>query len=271
VTGNLLHSGGWLFYLAAASAFLAHLSSPRPWIGRVANWILGAGFAGHSICFVVQAAGGGIPFQSRALALSLLAWGIVGGYLVSQRKAASPSLGAFVAPLATVLSMLSEVAPGAPAPPKGLPEWWLAAHIGTLVLGYAAFAVSFCVAIVYLIQEHYLKARRFGALFRRLPSLDALDRLNQSAIVSGFALMSVGLAAGAAWAAVNPRPGYRIWADPQVLFACVLWAWYAFAVQSRFLAGWRGRKYAFFSLIGFAVMVASVVGIGLSTTFHLFS
>ena len=40
------------------------------------------------------------------------------------------------------------------------------------------FAPLGLVATIYLIQERYLKSKHLGALFRRLPSLDSLDRLN---------------------------------------------------------------------------------------------
>ena len=142
-------------------------------------------------------------------------------------------------------------------------------HYVLQALGFM-WAVSFCVAVVYLIQERFLKARHLGPLFRRLPPLDSLDRLNQIAILSGFVLLSVGLFLGAAWVTVNPKPGYRIWADPLVIFTSSLWVWYAFAVQSRLFAGWRGRKSAYFAIVGFAAMLISIVGMGLTNSFHFF-
>lgn len=267
-----LHSGGWLFYAAAAVAYLAYLATPRPWVGKVATAILATGFAGHSVCFLIQGLGSeGIAFESRALVLSVFAWGIVGAYLIAQLLQRMTVLGAFVAPVATVFALLAEAIPGGPiGESNALSGWWLGAHIVTVSLGYAAFAVSFCVAVVYLIQERFLKARHLGALFRRLPPLDSLDRLNQVAILSGFVLLSIGLFLGAAWVTVHPKPGYRIWADPLVIFTSSLWVWYAFAVQSRLFAGWRGRKSAYFAIVGFAAMLVSIVGIGLTTSFHFF-
>jgi ABC-type transport system involved in cytochrome c biogenesis permease subunit len=269
---SMLHSGGWVFYLAAAIAYFAYLVSPRPWLGRLATAILAMGFAGHTVCFIVQATGAGIPFASKALVLSLFAWGIVGLYLGSQLLSKMTVLGAFVAPVATVMALLSEAAPGAPEAASANPTFWLYAHITMMVLGYAAFSVSFGVAVIYLIQERFLKARRLSGLFRKLPSLDALDRLNQRAIVVGFILLSAGLFLGAAWATIRPRPEYRMWVDPQFLLAAVLWVWYAFAVQSRLFGGWRGRKSAFFAVVGFFALLVTFVGLTLaSQSFHLFA
>src|SRR5438105_9582682 len=236
---STLHSGGWLFYLAAAIAYFAYLATPKPWLGRVATAILLVGFLGHSTCLIVQATGAGIPFSSKALVLSIFSWAIVGVYLGSQLVSKLTVVGAFVAPVATLIALLAEASPGSPVAHPGQATGWLYAHIVTVLLGCGAFAVSFCVATIYLIQERYLKSKHLGALFRRLPSLDSLDRLNQRAVVLGFVMLSLGLFAGAAWATIaSPRPGYRIWADPLVLAAVVLWGWYAFAVQSR-MFGWR--------------------------------
>lgn len=273
-----LHSGGWLFYAAAAVLYLADLVAPRAWLARLATAVLAIGFVGHSVCFAFQFAGGGMGFESRALVLSVFAWGIVAVFLGVQLAYRVTVVGAFVAPVATLFALLAEMAPGAPGVPgahvgtvPALSGAWLTAHIVAIVLGYAAFAVSFCVAVIYVMQERFLKARKLGALFRRLPSLDSLDRLNQLSIVAGFGLLSVGLFIAAAIATVNARPDYRIWADPQVIFAGTLWVWYAAAVQSRLFAGWRGRKSAVFSIVGFVVMVVSFVGIGLaSSSFHVF-
>lgn len=265
-----IHAGGWLFYLAAAVAYLVYLAKPLPWIGRAATAILAIGFAGHTACFVFQALGAGIPFTSKALVLSGFAWGIVAVHLVAQLVYRMTVVGAFVAPVATLFAFVAEFAPGSPNSGAPLPSWWLALHLVTLMLGYAFFAVSFCVAIIYLMQERFLKAHKLGALFRRLPSLDTLDRLNQRTIVGGFALLTFGLLTGAARAAVTPVTA-PVWQDPTVIFTAGIWLWYAFAVQSRLFAGWRGRKSAYFAIVGFSTAIVSFVGMTLSAGFHFFT
>ncbi|HVO31656.1 MAG TPA: cytochrome c biogenesis protein CcsA [bacterium] len=265
-----LHSGGWLFYLAASVAYFAYLFWPRPWLGRLATAVLGVGFLGHSVCFVVQATGAGIPFESKALVLSLFSWAIVGLYLASLLRSRMTILGAFVAPVAMLMALLSEAAPGAPIRSDPHPKLWLAVHIVTVMLGYAGFAVSSGVSVAYLIQERFLRSHRLGPMFRRLPSLDALDRLNQAAVFVGFGFLSIGLFSGAAYATIAPRPGYQIWADPSVLFTAAMWVWYAFGVQSRLFAGWRGRRSAVFAIVGFAALFVVFVGVLLTRqSFHL--
>lgn len=269
-----IHAGGWLFYFAAAIAYLVWLAKPWNLLGKLAIATLAVGFLGHTACFVYQAGGNGMEFTSRALAFSVLAWGVVAVYLATQlRGPRLTAVGAFVAPVAAVFAFVAEAAPGSPTPGGGaLPGWWLPLHIATLLFGYAFFAMSFCVAVVYLMQERFLKEKNLGGLFRRLPSLDALDRLNQRTIVAGFALLSIGLLTGLARAAIVPvESAEPVWKDPTVLVTAAMWAWYAFAVQSRLFAGWRGRKAALFAIVGFATLVLSFVGMGLARGFHVFT
>ena len=51
-------------------------------------------------------------------------------------------------------------------------------------------------AVMYLLQEREVKGKRFGALFSRLPSLDALDRMDQRLVRAGFVVYTVALLAG---------------------------------------------------------------------------
>jgi ABC-type uncharacterized transport system permease subunit len=269
-----IHAGGWLFYLAAAAAYLVWLAKPWDLLGKLATGTLAVGFLGHTACFVYQALGSGMAFSSRALAFSVLSWGISGVYLATQiRGPRLTAVGAFVAPVAAIFAFVAEAAPGSPAESAGeLPGWWLPLHIATLLFGYAFFAVSFCVSVVYLIQERFLKERNLGALFRRLPSLDVLDRLNQRTIVAGFGLLSIGLLTGLGRAAIVPvESAEPVWQDPTVIVTAAMWLWYAFAVQSRLFAGWRGRKAALFAIVGFATLLLSFVGMGLATGFHVFT
>ena len=46
-----------------------------------------------------------------------------------------------------------------------LKSGWLGVHTSFAVLGDAAFAFAFIVSVMYLIQEHQLKAKHLGAFF----------------------------------------------------------------------------------------------------------
>ena len=129
----------------------------------------------------------------------------------------------------------------------------------TLFAGDAAFALACGLGILYLIQEKAIKSRQPGFFFRRLPSLDLLDTAGYAAIVAGFSLMSVGLVSGFIFAkTVWGR--FFAW-DPKEVWSCITWIVYAVLIHARLAFGWRGRKAAILSIIGFAVLLFTFFGV----------
>jgi ABC-type transport system involved in cytochrome c biogenesis permease subunit len=112
---------------------------------------------------------------------------------------------------------------------------------------------------MYLLQEREVKGKHFGALFSRLPSLDALDRLNQRLVRSGFVVYSVALVTGAL---VAKKAWGTSWSwDPQQVASLVVWLLYGAMVQLRHV-GVHGRKYAILTLAGFVLVMSSMLGLG---------
>src|SRR5262249_46614124 len=129
--------------------------------------------------------------------LSLLAWLIVGLYLVVQFRYQLAVVGALVSPLAFLLTLSAYlVHSGVDALPRNLQTAWLPAHVAPAFLGYAVFAVAFCISLIYLVQESQLKGKRRSPMFRRLPSLETLDELNYRFVAWGFALFTIGIITG---------------------------------------------------------------------------
>jgi ABC-type transport system involved in cytochrome c biogenesis permease subunit len=98
-----------------------------------------------------------------------------------------------------------------------------------------------------------VKGKRFGALFSRLPSLDALDQLNQRLVRAGFVAFTVALLLGTVNAVALWKTAWT-W-DPQVVSSVGIWLLYGAMVQLRH-TGWHGRRYAALTVAGFLVLVA---------------
>ena len=130
-------------------------------------------------------------------------------------------------------------------------------HMICSLLSYAAFLVAFITGVLFLLQERQLKRKTIGVLCHRLPSLEALDRLNFLAIGVGFALLSLGLLAGF----VELRLFIGQWwvADPKVYLAVVLWMVYLAVWFMRLRSTLRGRRIAFLSIIGFTLVVFTML------------
>ena len=75
----------------------------------------------------------------------------------------------------------------------------------------------------------------------------------------GFPLLTLMIAAGAYWA--NRTWGsYWSW-DPKETWAAITWLVYAGYLHMRITRGWRGRRAAYFAILGFAVVMFTFFGV----------
>lgn len=141
------------------------------------------------------------------------------------------------------------------------------AHIACLALSYVAFLLAFVTGLLFLIQERQLKRKQMGVLFRRLPALESLDRLNFTAIGVGFGLLSAGVASGFvdAWL----LRGQWWTGDPGEWLMVFVWAGYCALWIVRLRATLRGHRVALLSMLGFGLILLSFLGLkGLLPTWH---
>jgi cytochrome c-type biogenesis protein CcsB len=128
---------------------------------------------------------------------------------------------------------------------------WLLIHVVTAFLGYAALAVSFGAALLYLAQEK----RPRGTL----PPLPVLDRLLYRATILGFLLLTVGILTGAVWAE-SAWGRYWSW-DPKETWSLITWLIYAALLHARLLKGWQGRRIAWLAVLGFTAVLFTYLGV----------
>ncbi len=92
-----------------------------------------------------------------------------------------------------------------------------------------------------------------------LPSAETLDRVTYKTICIAFPLLTGMIAAGAYWA--NRTWGsYWSW-DPKETWAAITWLVYAGYLHMRITRGWRGRRAAYFAILGFGVVIFTFLGV----------
>jgi len=92
-----------------------------------------------------------------------------------------------------------------------------------------------------------------------LPSANTLDRVTYKTICIAFPLLTGMIAAGAYWA--NRTWGsYWSW-DPKETWAAITWLIYAGYLHMRIARGWRGRRAAYFAILGFGVVIFTFLGV----------
>jgi cytochrome c-type biogenesis protein CcsB len=222
-----------------------------------------AGFMFHTANIVVRyVEGGHIPVTSLHEAASFFSWCIVILFLFHEFRHKLGLLGSFIMPIVFILMFSSSIFPREiKALSPVLKSYWFGIHVTLAFLGDAAFAMACGVGVMYLLQERNLKSKHLSGLFQKLPSVQALDELNYHLITLGFPLLTLAIITGVVWA--NTAWGtYWRW-DPKEVWSLITWMIYALVLHLRLSVGWRGKKAAILSIVGFMVVLFTFFGVTL--------
>ncbi|MCY3985927.1 MAG: cytochrome c biogenesis protein CcsA, partial [Candidatus Dadabacteria bacterium] len=146
---------------------------------------------------------------------------------------------------------------GIPRPHPTLNNPWVLAHILSIFLGEAFFAIAFLAGVMYIFQENQLKSKIIGSHLKKLPSLITLDRINHLSLLLGFPLLTLSLVIGFVLAKEIWSDGW-IWGAKET-WSTVTWLLYAFLINGRLSLGWRGRRAALGAVIGFCIVVLTFI------------
>ena len=212
---------------------------------------------------------GHVPVAGATSAISTFVWLLALAYLYTEMTTDERAMGVFILPLLVAL----QVDPGLPPRRRGrapvLQGPLFGIHVSSLLFAYASFALACVIGITYVLLFKEIKAKHLGFFYARLPSLQVLDRMNQRAIVIGWVFLTIGMVVGAVWAAqargatapAIPRVQAMSLQDPKIFVALVCWAVYSFEVFAARRIGWGGRRAAYLSAVGFAIVLLNFVPI----------
>ena len=262
VSALTLYLGGVLysFYVFATKARRPDKELPM---------IVLLGFVVHTAAILVNwYQVGHFPIVNPREVSAFIGWAIVAYFLLISRRYQARALPVFLLPLVYLLLLASMVLPETsrelPLLLQGeittnpLTKIIFPVHVTLVIFSYAAFVVTFVSGVMYLIQEHELKAKHFGAAFQRLPALNTCDEIGYRSLTIGFVLLTLGVVTGIFWN--NQRDG-RYWHnDPKEVMALVTWLVYLFIMHYRLTAGWRGRRVAWLSIAGFVIVILTWLG-----------
>ena len=251
------------FYFAAAIVCVTELFKGTKTTSRVMLSLVVVGFALHTANIILRyVLSGHIPISNLHEASSFFSWCIVLLFFYLEYRYRLGLLGAFIMPVVFVLMLSSSMLPRKMEPLSPvLQSYWLGIHTVLAFMGDAAFALAFGIGLMYLIQEHFVKSKHIGGLFRKLPNLQTLDEINYRLITIGFPLLTLAIISGALWAE-NAWGSYWRW-DPKEVWSLISWFIYASVLHLRLTAGWRGKRAAILSIIGFFAVLFTFFGVNL--------
>lgn len=163
-------------------------------------------------------------------------------------------LGALVGLIASLVLAYASLGVDASIKPlmPALKSNWLLIHVLTAFLGYAAFALAFGAALIYLWRARAAKAATAQLTLE-------MDRLIYQAVVIGFIFLTLGILTGAVWA---EQAWGRYWSwDPKETWSLITWFIYAGLLHARLVKGWAGRRIAWLAILGFLAVLFTYFGV----------
>jgi ABC-type transport system involved in cytochrome c biogenesis permease subunit len=258
-------------YVAALVAYAWHFAQRNVVVGRTATTLLVAAALSHTFVIGMQTMEAGqVPFAGATSAISTFVWLLALSYLYTEMTTDERAMGVFILPLLVALQAIPALRPSVAADRAAVLQGPLfGVHVSSLLFAYASFALACVIGITYVLLFKEIKAKHLGFFYARLPSLQVLDRMNQRAIVIGWVFLTVGMIVGAIWtaqarggySALDPRVQAMSLQDPKIFAALVCWLLYSFELFAARRIGWGGRRAAYLSALGFAIVLLNFVPI----------
>ena len=252
------------FYLGAFLLFLSEILLSRP--TRIPWAPITAGIGGvlfQSLALFIRfGLQGHVALLSLRAVISFFSWTLVLAFLYLEHQKKVRILGLFIFAIA-FLSTLMVIGISFHSPlfvttaPIGL---LLSLHTIPIDLGLASAALSFIVALLYLLLDFFLRRKIFNRLFSRIPSLETLDQLNTNFSSLGFLFLTTGLIFAMIWS--QEKFGSTIPHASQgrlaLIGAFLVWVAYAATVILRWSRRFRGKQAAYLSISGFLIFAATM-------------
>ena len=243
-------------YILAAAAAIGSLAGRRDQLAGAALLLTQAGWVCHTAAVILRGVElRRLPFTTLPEMVSLVIWAaILLDFWVERRRRVRP-LAAFVLPVVLALGL------GLPSGLRSIVfegpvrSGWVMVHVALVLVGLAALVLNFGGALMYLLVERQLKAKRPGAGHNRCPRWRRSTG-SRGEPHGGVPVPHGGARPRRALGAGSRRGGAPF--DPLALLSVLMWLIYAATLLGRVVGHWRGRRAAYLSIAGFCVMLVTL-------------
>lgn len=248
-----------LFYLTTLYSYRREADGSdngRAW-ARLTPWATLAAHGG--LLWVRGSILGQAPWTTYYDTLSALALVMLLTYLVVELTTRIRSTGVDLLPLTFL--MVTYAAAFGPRVPKANPildSPNFLAHTLPAIGGVAAILVSGIYGLLYLRLERTMLRKGFEEpIFKRLPNLDVLSRMNWTAAAIGFVLVTAAIGWGATW--YGDEFGRVNVFEPKIFLTLVIWSALLLPLLGRPINRWPDRATAVLSVFVMAIAVISII------------
>jgi ABC-type transport system involved in cytochrome c biogenesis permease subunit len=269
-----------VLYAAAGVAYAVHFARRSPAAGRTASTLLLFAALSHTFVIGMETMEvRHVPYANTSRAISTFVWLLTLSYLYLELTTDERAMGVFILPIIVGLQTISVLNPGVEIADPVLDSPWFWVHVSSLLFAYASFALAAVLGLTYVLQFKEIKKKHLGYFYTRLPSLQILDVMNSRAVAIGWLFLTIGVFVGVLWTAQaralapeNANLQAMSLDDPKIFITVLTWAVYSFAVFARRTMGWSGRRAAWLSALGFAIILLNFLPVSyFVTTSHTFN
>lgn len=250
-------------YLAAGVGALMGITLPSTRASRGAVWGLALGALIQTASLATLHRLDPVPsLTSLPLAVSVMVWVAILFLLVFMWRVRLTGLAAVAGPVAFLAIFLASLGlPGTDAASIRSEGPMPHAHVLLSSAGLGLLGVSGIAGVFFLLEHGRLKRKKPVTRGFRLPSLEALDRVNVTALAVGFPLLTLGVITGSAW--LLGATG-KVWSgSDHETWTLIAWGIYAGLTLARFAGHQGARQAAASAVAGFAFLLFAVIGVGL--------
>ena len=201
---------------------------------------------------------------------TVLACSITVTYFVIELRSQHKETGYFILNIAFFFQLASSIfIKDTPEVPEILRSPLFGVHVSSALIGYAAITIAGAYGLMYLMLYHEMKATRFGVVYKKLPTLETLERMTFTAVALAFLFLSIAILFGFIW--LNRAIASPNYFDPKLIGTIIVWTMYGFLIIAKKRFGWKGRKVMILSIIGFLISIFSMTIVNIFfSKFHKF-
>ncbi|MCL6453141.1 MAG: cytochrome c biogenesis protein [Alicyclobacillus sp.] len=266
--GRLLLDAFVVCYAASLILYFADAAQPRRALNRAALGLLFASFCFETVFLCRQLWRDGAAAVSTRFDVTLLIVWLILLVALAVNSFFRIHLVGFLANVLGFLAVVSGSVGSAETAVYTLSQGdLLVLHVTMAVVSYVSFAFSFLFSAMYLVQEHWLREKRWTMWFFRMPSLAQLDRWATGTLMSGVPCLVVAICLGAVWGRITGVSA-EFFRDPKVWMTGIICTAYGILLWMRLRTGWGETPFVWLNIGCFCALVLNFVWVGHALAVH---
>lgn len=259
-----------LYALSVSLYFIDFLHHNRK-ANRIAFWLLSIVWVFQTAFFLFRVVETKrFPILTMSEGLYFYAWVLITLSLAINRLLRVDFIVFFTNVLAFFILALHTFAPirqPSEAAAEKLISELLMIHITMAILAYGAFSLSFVFSVLYMIQYHLLKQKKWGKRLWRMADLTKLEKMSYVLNLIGLPMLLLGLILGVIWAYIKIEHFH--WYDAKVLGSFSVLLVYSVYFYKRVVQEMYGKALALWNIGSFLFLLVNFFLFGSLSKFHL--